>query len=221
MSRLFITPREVNFISDLTKEFMKDVVGHKIYYYSISETKSNINETYDEATKKVYNDPIELEAMVEWNPEEVTTTQFGIEQKSRIAAFVHARDLLDKGIEVFEGDFFSFGEKFFEIIHKTTVSNVYGQIEHKVGFRLEGREARRGQFTSIPFGPTNEAYSDSDAVQDTFVQQRGFTENREGPTGDKREMISRGIVDEPISGPAEISDRDDSSNAGSNFYDET
>ena len=52
------------------------MVGHKIYYYSISETKSNINETYDEATKKVYNDPIELEAMVEWNPEEVTTTQF-------------------------------------------------------------------------------------------------------------------------------------------------
>ena len=42
MARLFITPREVDFISDLTKEITKDVIGQKIYYYSISEAKTKI-----------------------------------------------------------------------------------------------------------------------------------------------------------------------------------
>ena len=35
MARLFITPRELNFISDITKEIIKDVVGQKVYYYPI------------------------------------------------------------------------------------------------------------------------------------------------------------------------------------------
>ena len=38
MSRLFITQREINFISDITKEIIKDVVGQKIYYYPQAET---------------------------------------------------------------------------------------------------------------------------------------------------------------------------------------
>ena len=37
MARLFITPREINFINDLAKEIVKDVIGQKIYYFSISE----------------------------------------------------------------------------------------------------------------------------------------------------------------------------------------
>ncbi len=40
MARLFVTPREVNFINDLTKELIKDVIGQKIYYYSISESRA-------------------------------------------------------------------------------------------------------------------------------------------------------------------------------------
>ena len=38
MSRLFITPREIDFIADVTKEITKDVIGDVIYYYTVSYT---------------------------------------------------------------------------------------------------------------------------------------------------------------------------------------
>ena len=221
MARLFISPREIDFINDIAKEYMKDVVGHKIYYYSVSMIKSNVHEVYEEAINKVFDDPILIEALIEWNPEDVTTTRFGSEEKTRLSAFVHSKDMIDKKIELSEGDFFSFGEKFYEVVQLTTISNIYGQIEYKTGFRLEGREARRGQFLSQVFGPTNEKYSDDDAVQDTFVQQRGFDQNVEGVTGDKRSLIEKDVVDKPITGPAEISKKGTSNNASNAFYDES
>ena len=41
MSRLFITPREINFINDVAKELVKDVAGQKIYYFPISEISAS------------------------------------------------------------------------------------------------------------------------------------------------------------------------------------
>jgi hypothetical protein len=49
MARLFITPREIQFINDLTKEYLKDTVGQKIYYFAISTKKTQIHEVYEEA----------------------------------------------------------------------------------------------------------------------------------------------------------------------------
>ena len=63
-------------------------------------------------------------------------------------------------------------------------------------------------------------YSDKDAVQETFVQQRGFKKNKNGDTGDVRELRKLGVLDEPITGPKEVSGRGDSTNVGSAFYDE-
>ena len=53
MSRFFITQREINFINDLTKELIKDVIGQKIYYFQISEIKSNVHDIYEEAPEKI------------------------------------------------------------------------------------------------------------------------------------------------------------------------
>ena len=62
MARLFITPREIDFISDLTKEIIKDVVGQKIYYYRIREDLTDTHDVYEEAENKVFNPPVEIEA---------------------------------------------------------------------------------------------------------------------------------------------------------------
>ena len=70
-------------------------------------------------------------------------------------------------------------------------------------------------------GPTSESYTDEDAVQTTFVQQRGFEENRLGKTGDVRDLQKNGVLDAPLTGPAEVSPRGDPQNVGSSFYDET
>ena len=220
MARLFITPKEINFLNDVAKELVKDVIGQKIYYFPISEIKSKVHDVYEEARDKIFDNPLEIDSLVKYMPQEVKTDQFGSEEYSTIEVYIQSRDLLDKKIEIFEGDFFSFGEKFFEVIKAPDTTTLYGQIEYNGYTTLTGKQARLGQFISKIFGPTSEANSDSDAVQDSFYQQRGFKTNRRGETGDVRELRRRGILDDPVTGQKEVSPRGDSNGAGSSFYDE-
>ena len=65
MARLFITPREMNFINDIAKEVIKDVVGQKIYLFQISEIKSKVHDIYEESPDKVFETPIELDCLAD------------------------------------------------------------------------------------------------------------------------------------------------------------
>lgn len=221
MARLFITPREINFINDIAKELVKDVVGQKIYYFSISEIKSHVHDVYEESPDKIFETPIELECLVKYSPQEIVTNKFGSEEYYTIECYIQVRDLIDKGIDLMEGDFFSYGETFFEIVKAPRSDTIFGQIEHKSFITVTGKQSRKGQFLSKVFGPTSEWYSDPDAVQETFVQQRGQPENRLGKTGDVRALQKNGVLDNPITGPAEVSPTGDPDNVGSAFYDET
>ncbi len=220
MARLFISEREINFINDTAKELVKDVIGQKIYYFPISEVKSDVHDIYEEAVNKIFENPIEIDAVVQFQPQEIRANKFGSEEYSTIEAYVQKRDLIDKGIDVKEGDFFSYGLIFFEIVQAPDASTIYGQVEYKSFLKITGKQARKGQFNSTIFGPTSEEYSDTDAVQKSFVQQRGFSKNRLGDTGDVRELRRKGVLDAPLSGPAEVSPQGDETGVGSSFYDE-
>jgi hypothetical protein len=221
MSRLFITEREINFINDLGKEIVKDVIGQKIYYFPISDIKSNVHDVYEEAPDKVFENPIEIDVLVKYDPQQIRSNTFGTEEMYKIEVYAQARDLLDKEIEVREGDFFSFGSVFFEVLAAPDSSVIFGEIEHKGFITIQGKQAREGQFISKTFGPTDESYSDPDAVQKTFAQQRGFKDNQLGPTGDVRALQQKGVLTKPITGPAEVSPKGDPENVGSSFYDES
>ncbi len=65
MARLFVTPREIDYISDLTKEITKDVRGQNIFYYRIREDLTNGHDVYEESPDKVFDKPVEMEAMIE------------------------------------------------------------------------------------------------------------------------------------------------------------
>ncbi len=217
MPRLFITPREINLINDLAKEVIKDVVGQKIYLFKVSEAKTKIHGVYEEAKDKIFDNPIELECLVEYEPQKITTNQFGSEEYSGIKAYINSRDLIDRQIEILEGDFFSYGSIFFEVVTAPDSKTLMGQIEYKSFITITGKQSRKGQFEAKVFGPTSEEHTDSDAVQNSFYQQRGFANNKLGPTGDKRELISNGTLDKPITGAKEISKR---SSKIPGFYDE-
>jgi len=220
MGRFFITPREINFINDIAKEIVKDVIGQKIYYFPISEIKSKVHDVYEESPDKVFENPIEIDCLVKYQPQEIRTGRFGSEEYYTIEAYVQSRDLLDKGVEVLEGDFFSYGTTFFEIIKGPASDVIFGQIEHKTYITITGKQSRKGQFISKVFGPTSEEYTDANAVQETFVQQRGAETNSEGTTGDVRDLQKNGVLDTPITGPKEVSAKGDPQNVGSAFYDE-
>ena len=94
-----------------------------------------------------------------------------------------------------------------------------GQIEHGRFITVKGKQSRKGQFVSRVFGPTSDRYNDSDAVQDTFVQQRGSASNKLGETADVRELQKNGVLEKPISGPKEVSrDGDTTKRGSSTFY---
>ncbi len=220
MGRLFITPREIDLVNDLTKELIKDVIGQKIYYYSISATKTKINELYDEAPEKIFETPLEIGCLVDYQEPTFQTNKYGPEKTQNIHVFIQSRDLLDKGIDILVGDFFTYGTVIFEITSVTTTKNLFGQIEHSDGIKLIGKQTRKQVFFTKVLGPTDEDYSDPDAVQETFVQQRGFKDNELGPTGDVRSLREKGVLTEPISGPKQVSEKGDPQDAGSAFYDE-
>ena len=205
MARLFITPREIDFIADINKEIIKDVIGQFIYYYPISETKTKIHDVYEEAVDKIFENPIKIDCLVQYQEDKITADRFGLSEFYTIDAFIQIRDLIDKEIEILEGDFFQYGGVFFEITKVPVSDVVYGQIEYESFITVTAVQSRKGNFLSKVLGPYGESYSDQEAVQDNFVQQRGFAENREGPTGDVRELQRRGITEKPITGPAEVS----------------
>ena len=194
MSRLFITSREIQFINDITKELVKDVIGQQIIYYPISTMKTQIHPIYEEAIEKIFENPIRLDVLAGQPNWETKWNQFGNEQSNKFELFVQARDLLDKGYNLNEGDFFLYGDQLYELVTFVPINNIYGQVEYTTGYKLEGKVARKGQFDVNIFKQMLKdqgvKYMDSNVTK-VWQQQRGLTENIEGETLDRRQMRDR------------------------------
>lgn len=221
MARLFVTQREVDFISDITKELIKDVAGQRIFLYPVSEHKTLTHGVYNESLQKVFDNPIAIECFVDNNFQiDTTIDKFGIDKQFKLEVFIQYRDLIEKGINIALGDYFSFSDVFYEITEHVTMRNIYGLPEHKNGVKIIGTRVRESQFKARVIGPTDIARTEDDAVQNTFVQQRGEEFNKEGATADQRALIQSGVLDRSLSGPKEISPDGGGERGGSSFYDE-
>jgi hypothetical protein len=204
MARLFITTREMDLISDLTKEVIKDVIGQRIFYHPVRTDVTAVHDVYDESTEKVFDPPIELDALVDWSPGETRTNKFGSEKFHSIEARVHTRDLTDKNLRMKIGDFMSYGSIFFEITQVESISKIFGQVEHVTGYKIAGKQAREGLINRSTIGPAAQTLDTEVVTQETFVQQRGATENELGPTADRRELQADGKLDAPLTGPKKV-----------------
>ena len=222
MARLFIGPREQRFIDDITKELIKDVVGQVILVYPINEIKTSSDGVYNESTKKVFDNPIRLDCLVDTNFQQETKIDAnGPDANYKVEVYVQYRDLVDKNVALAIGDFFSYGSYMYEITEKVFMGTIYGEVEYKNGVKLIGIKSRHMLFDSKVIGPTDIARPEPDAVQTTFVQQRGQAVNAEGPTGDVRALQDPAIVGPPITGAKEVSPKGDTDGTGiSSFYDE-
>ena len=194
----------MDLISDLTKEVIKDVIGQRIFYYPVRTDVTTVHDVYEESTEKVFDTPIELDALVEWSPGEIRTNKFGSEKFHSIEARIHARDLTDKGLRMKIGDFMSYGSVFFEITQVVSISKIFGQVEHITGYKLMGKQAREGLINRSAPGPAAQTLDTEIVAQETFVQQRGATENELGVTADRRELQADGKLDAPLTGPNKV-----------------
>ena len=190
MARLFIGQREIDFITDLTKEFIKDVVGQVIHYYPISSIKSSVHSVYNEAVNKIFENPIIIPALV--SPPEFSskTTSFGPDLEAKIEVLLHYTDLQDKHVTLSEGDLFSYDDTMYEV--QTLVNsekNVFGLAEHNVAWKVTGRTARVSMGT-VP--SLNLPRTAPEGTQKVFEQQRGLPITSEGEnTEDVRHMRER------------------------------
>lgn len=226
MARLFITSREIAFINDVTKEFIKDVVGQWIIYYPISTLKTQIHPVYDEAIEKIFENPIKLDAIVGQPEKEKNYSQFGMDNHTKLEVLIQSRDLLDKQIEIHNGDFFVYENQVFEIQDNLEMNNIFGQGEYSVAYKLTAASVRVGIIDLPTFKQLiqdGKNFADSE-VQKEFEQQRGFADDLEGNnTGDFRQMRDR-LGDEmaPIAlgeGPRKVT-VDESTEKASSFYNE-
>ena len=190
MARLFITPREIDFISDLTKEITKDVIGDVIYYYKVRDDVSEVHDVYLEAKDKIFDPPVEIDARIQWNPREIRTDRFGHEGVYTSEVYIQYRDMIDRNIKIEAGDYFSHGDNFFEITSVTFDKLLFGQVEYLAGYIVKAKQARKGQINFKPHGPTDRVYTDADAVKEEFQQQRG-----DSTKGDKRALVDQEKVD--------------------------
>lgn len=195
MARLFITSREIQFINDVTKEFVKDVIGQTINYYPVSTLKTKIHPVYEEAVQKIFDNPIKVPVLAASPQGEIKSNIFGSEKTVQIEIYIQARDLIDKGFTIYEGDFFTFADQAFEVDSFLSLGNIFGQEEYEVGYKIIAHAARLGQFDPKSFLSPNKdskgPYEETE-VQKVFEQQRGLGETPlEGATGDVRQMRER------------------------------
>ena len=148
MARLFVTSRELDFINDTVKELIKDVVGQKIYLYKVRPEVTIVHNVYEEAIDKVFDPPVELECRVQYEPEDVRVNRFGSEEYYTINCYFHARDLIERDIDIKEGDFFNFDATWFEVVKSTINSIVYGQIEHSMGVHIVCKDRKSTRLNS-------------------------------------------------------------------------
>ena len=198
MARLFIGQREVDFVSDITKEIVKDIAGQKIYYYTVRTDLSNVHDIFEESFEKIFNPPIEIECAVEWQPQELRTTNFGTDKILTLNVYLHYRDLLDKNIDFKQGDYFSYGQYFFEATSLVYDKIAFGQIERIVSIKVIGKQTRIEHISKPANGPTSESYTESIAIQTSFEQQRGI------PDHDIRQLKKDKVLEESITGAKKV-----------------
>lgn len=193
MARLFVGPKEQQFISDITKEFTKDVVGNFCVLYPVSSLYTKIHPIYDEAVEKIFENPIKLDILAGQPEQSQTFNRFGIDGDTSLELFVQSRDLIDKGIEIYPGDFFVYGNQIYEILTAVTLNNIFGQAEYERAVKVTSKLCRMGQFDLSTFKEMldqSKIFADS-PVEKTFTQQRGLNETDEGATNDFRHIRDR------------------------------
>lgn len=217
---MFIGSREMDFFNDVTREVIKDIDGVTVAYYPIDYARTMVHDLYQESPEKVLSSAIELNARVFWQPTDVKTDEFGHDEIRTIEVYLHVRDLIERGVNVKTGDYLAYGETFYEVTSLIFNDVAFGKPEYRMAYKLTCIQAREDEFMTKVVGPTWEGYSDPDAVKTNWYQQRGFESNREGKTGDVRDLERKGVLEQPLGGPREVSERGSDIAHDSSFYSE-
>ena len=193
MARLFITNRELELISDITKEVMKDMSGQAIYYFPVNYSKTNKDSLYQEAVEKIIDKPIYIHAVIEFKGIDKPQMEGnGLSKNYTLGVNLHKNDLDDKGITPKEGDYLQFDKINFEVKFVNKPELIYGQAGSEFWYALTCEQVDSSVFSAPkvydPLALKNAS------VPNHFTQIRGTADH------DTRQRVVDGTIAEPITG---------------------
>jgi hypothetical protein len=146
MAYKFVTDREIAFINVIAKELIQHVVGQTVNYYAISLEQSKVSALYNEATRKVWNAPIQIDALINYDNPNVKSVLGTQDSQYSIEVYFHNQELGERNVVPKDGDFVEFGQVFFEITSVTQPQLIFGQVNNKIMTKCVGVPSREGQF---------------------------------------------------------------------------
>ena len=115
---LFVGKKERDLVKQVNDELIERVIGQQIVYYPISVEHTNFHSLYGEAIQKTFLPPVQVYALIMWEGEQTTNTDFGIDRRSSI------------------------------IIHFHEPKELFGQVDHKMEIEAKCIKAREGTFNA-------------------------------------------------------------------------
>lgn len=143
---LFVGLQEIDFFNSVNKELIQKIVGQKITYFCVSEEHTQVNSLYNESISKAVYEPVEINALVLYEPPIQTSTNFSIDTIYSIEVYIHEYELTERNVLCREGDFVQFGNTIYEIKTVTYPQLVFGQINNKVMTKLTCIVSRESNF---------------------------------------------------------------------------
>jgi hypothetical protein len=147
---LFLGKKERDYAKQVNDEISERVVGQTILYYPIDISSTNFHPLYGESIQKSFLPPVRVYALVKWEGQESTTSNFGLDRQTKITVNFHRRRLTeDQDLYVREGDFVLYADQYFEIVKLMEPRLLFGQQEHKFEISAQCINARQGVFPEM------------------------------------------------------------------------
>ena len=146
---LFLGQKERDLVKQVNDEVIERVIGQTVIYYPIDTERTNFHNLYGEAIEKTFLSPVKINAMVKWESQTTTTTDYGIERLQTISVLFHKRRLTeDQDLFAREGDFVLHDDLFYEIVTLTEPKWLFGRAEHSFEIQAKCIRAREGLFNA-------------------------------------------------------------------------
>ena len=144
---LFLGEKERDYSKQINDEVIERVVGQTILYYPINLETTNFHPLYGESINKTFLSPIRVYALVKWDSDQTSTSNYGLDRETKITVNFHRRRLTeDQDLYVREGDFVLYADQYFEIVKLLEPRLLFGQQENSFEISAQCINARQGLF---------------------------------------------------------------------------
>jgi hypothetical protein len=142
----FVGAKELAFFHAINRELIQSVVQQEVLYYQIMAEKTIKDNLYNESIKKVWANPVKVNALIMYENSSEQITMLPPDSKFNIDIYFHKQELVDRNMDPNMGDFVRFGKALYEILNVSEPQPIAGMINEQMMVKCPCTPARRGQF---------------------------------------------------------------------------